>query len=323
MVTTYFADIDLRPVMNVIATAALLIVTLLLVPAISYFTGTALGTAELSALRSLFWILMGAWAGCFLLGELTGNVSQVDKVWSILPIVYAWVVTVHGEFSPRLLIMAGCVTVWGIRLTLNFSRHGAYSLKFWEGHEDYRWQELRERPEFKARWKWTLFNLLFISGYQNILILMMTLPTIVALQFSARPLGWLDFVAAALMLGMILLETVADNQQWRYQSAKKAMIASGRPLQAEYAKGFLDKGLWSWSRHPNYLAEQGVWIAFYLFSVAASGQWINWSIGGCLLLIILFRGSSEFSEEISARTYPEYSNYQQSTARFIPWKRSV
>jgi steroid 5-alpha reductase family enzyme len=304
--------------MNVIATAALLIVTLLLVPVISYFTGTALGATELAALRTLCWILAGAWITCFLLGELTGNVSQVDKLWSILPVIYAWVVAGYGEFSPRLLIMAACVTVWGVRLTLNFSRHGAYRLKFWQGHEDYRWQELRERPEFRTRWKWTLFNLLFISGYQNILILMMTLPTVVALQFSARPLGWLDFVAAALVLGMILLETIADNQQWRFQSARKAMAASGGPLEGDYARGFLDKGLWSWSRHPNYLAEQGVWIAFYLFSVAASGQWINWSICGCLLLVILFRGSSEFSEEISARKYPEYSVYRQKTARFVP-----
>ena len=106
MVTTYFADIDLRPVMNVIATAALLIITLLLVPVISYLSGTALGPAELSALRSLLWILLGAWAGCFLLGEITGNVSQVDRLWSLLPVVYAWVVAAYGDFSTRLLLMA-------------------------------------------------------------------------------------------------------------------------------------------------------------------------------------------------------------------------
>lgn len=306
--------------MNIIGTAALLIVTLLMVPAISFLTGTALGAAEWSALQTLTGILLCAWAACFVAGEWTGNVSQVDKLWSILPVVYAWVVATHGDLAPRLLIMAICVMVWGVRLTLNFARHGAYRLKFWEGHEDYRWQVLRERPEFRPRWKWTLFNLLFISGYQNILILLITLPAIVAMQFSATPLNWLDLAAASVMLGMVLLETVADNQQWRFQSAKKAAAAGGRPLQGDMARGFLSEGLWSWSRHPNYLGEQGAWIAFYLFSVAASGQWINWSIGGCLLLVILFRGSSEFSEEISAGKYPEYARYQQTTPRFLPVK---
>ena len=177
---------------------------------------------------------------------------------------------------------------------------------------------LRQKPEFQPRWKWTLFNLGFISGYQNILILLMTLPTIIALQFFSQPLGWLDYLAAALMLVMLAIETVADQQQWRYQSAKKALIEAGQPLTGAYEKGFLDTGLWAWSRHPNYFAEQGIWISFYLFSVAASGQWINWSISGCILLVILFRGSSNFSEEISAAKYPLYAQYQKDVPRFIP-----
>lgn len=304
--------------MNIVGTAFLLITTLLVVPVISYFTGTSLGPAESAALHSLMMTLLAAWIVCFALGELTHNVSQVDKLWSLLPIAYTWTVAIHGEYSPRLLLMAILVTAWGLRLTYNFSRHGAYRLKFWKGHEDYRWQVLRERPEFQPRWKWTLFNLGFISGYQNVLILLMTLPTVVALQFAATPLGWLDYLAAALMLLMLVIETVADQQQWQFQSAKKALIESGRPLTGRYAKGFLDTGLWARSRHPNYFAEQGIWISFYLFSVAVSGQWINWSISGCILLVILFRGSSNFSEEISAGKYPQYAEYQQKVPRFIP-----
>jgi steroid 5-alpha reductase family enzyme len=215
--------------------------------------------------------------------------------------------------------MSVLVTAWGLRLTWNFSRHGAYRLKFWSGHEDYRWQVLRKKPEFQPRWKWTLFNLFFISGYQNILILLMTLPILVALQFESSPMGWLDYIAAAGIFFMIGLETVADNQQWRFQSAKHAMIRAGQPLTGDYARGFLSSGLWRYSRHPNYLAEQGTWIAFYLFSVSASGQWLNWAVGGCLLLIVLFRGSSAFSEEISAGKYPEYTAYQKAVPRFIPF----
>ena len=305
--------------MNIIATAILLIITLLVVPVISYFSGTPLGANETGALQALCWILAGAWISCFLLGELTRNVSQVDKLWSLLPVVYAWTVAHHGDYAPRLLLMAALVTAWGARLTYNFSRHGAYRLKFWTGHEDYRWQVLREKPEFRSRWRWTLFNLGFISGYQNVLILMMTLPTLVAMQFSDTPLGSLDYIATALIVFMLVYETIADNQQWRYQSAKHALISAGEPLPENFAKGFLDRGLWAFSRHPNYFAEQGFWISFYLFSVAASGQWVNWSIAGSILLVILFRGSSNFSEEISASKYPEYSQYQQTVPRFIPF----
>jgi steroid 5-alpha reductase family enzyme len=125
-------------------------------------------------------------------------------------------------------------------------------------------------------------------------------------------------VAAGFMLLFIGFETIADNQQWRFQKKKHEMIRDQVPLTGDYRKGFLDKGLWSLSRHPNYFAEQGIWICFYVFSVAASGQWLNWSITGCLLLVLLFQGSSEFSEEISAGKYPEYRNYQKKVRRFIP-----
>ena len=307
--------------MNLPGTAALLVATLLVVPIVSYLFGTPLGSLEISALRTMLWILLGAWAACFVLGEMTGNVSQVDRLWSLMPIAYVWVAAGRADHEPRMLLMALLVTAWGLRLTYNFSRHGGYRLKFWTAHEDYRWAVLRARPDFQPRWKWTLFNLVFISGYQNILLLLITLPALVAVQFRATPLGWLDYLAAGLMVFLLVYETVADNQQWRFQSRKQALADSGQLPEGPYAKGFLDRGLWAWSRHPNYFAEQGIWVAFYLFSVAASGLWINWSIGGCILLIALFQGSTAFTEEISAGKYPEYRAYQRQVPRFLPLGR--
>lgn len=306
--------------MNILKTALLLIVTLLIVPIISYFFGTALGPIELLALKKVCYVTLGVIIYCFIIGELTKNNSQVDKFWSIIPIVYVWIIAHYGNYSPRLLLMLILVAIWGIRLTYNFSRHGAFTLKFWEGKEDYRWKILRKKPEFQKKWVWTVFNLFFISGYQNILILLFTLPAIVALQFNNTPLSVIDYIAAGLMLFFIIYETIADQQQWNYQTKKYQLINNNKPLTEYYKKGFLDKGLWAYSRHPNYFAEQSIWIVFYLFSVAASGQWINWSIAGCLLLVILFQGSSDFSEEISAGKYPEYKNYQKNVSRFIPWK---
>ena len=309
--------------MKIITTAVLLVVTLLAVPLFSYFFGTAPGPSEWQAMHTLMIIVGAVIAFSFITGELTGNNSQVDKLWSILPIVYTWVVTVYGGYSPRLLLMSVLVTLWGVRLTINFGMKGAYQWRFWTGEEDYRWQVLRQKPEFNPRWKWTLFNLFFISGYQNVLILLFTLPVIIVMQFNTQPLGIIDYIAAALMLIFIAMETLADIQQWNFQSKKWAMIKAGKELTGDHKKGFLNKGLWAFSRHPNYFAEQAIWVCFYLFSIAASGEWFNWSIAGCLLLVVLFQGSSNFSEEISAGKYPEYETYQKNVPRFLPfgWKK--
>jgi steroid 5-alpha reductase family enzyme len=205
--------------------------------------------------------------------------------------------------------MAFLVTIWGIRLTYNFHRRGGYKLKFWEGEEDYRWSILRQKKEFESPIKWTIFNLLFISIYQMGLILLFTLPIVKCMD--GKPICIWDILLASLFIGFVILETIADHQQWIFQNNKNK-----NPNQL---KGFLSTGLWRIVRHPNYAAEQALWIVFYLFSVAATGIWINWSIMGCILLIVLFKGSSDFSENISVGKYPEYKEYQKSTPRFIPF----
>jgi len=305
--------------MKIVSTAILLGVTLLAVPVFTFFFGTTLGSTEWEVVNLLLKILAGVIAYAFIVGEITRNNSQIDKLWSLLPILYTWIVAGYGNFTPRLVIMSLLVTIWGLRLTFNFAMKGAYQWKFWAGEEDYRWLVLRQKPEFNPRWKWTLFNLFFISGYQSALILLFTLPSIVALQYNAVPLGILDIVAAVLLFCFIVMETLADIQQWKFQSRKWALIKAGQELTGDYKKGFVDKGLWAVSRHPNYFAEQAIWVCFYLFSVAASGQWFNWSIAGCLLLIVLFQGSAGFSEEISAGKYPGYAEYQKRVSRFVPF----
>ncbi len=305
--------------MKISSTAILLFITLFAVPVIAYFFGTSLGVLEWQALHTLILIAIIAIAYSFIVGELTGNNSQVDKLWSILPIVYVWVVAGYGSFTPRLVLMAILVSLWGIRLTTNFAMKGAYQWRFWTGEEDYRWKYLRAKPEFQPRWKWMLFNFFFICIYQHTLILLFSLPSLIALQFNHTPLQWFDFIIAGAILFFILFEMIADIQQWNYQSKKWALINSGKLLIDDYKKGFLDKGLWAYSRHPNYFAEQTIWICFYFFGVAAGGQWLNWSIAGCLLLIVLFQGSATFSESISAEKYPQYKDYQNKTSQFIPF----
>lgn len=306
--------------MNIKLVGTLIGISLIACPLLYIFVGPALDATQLETFKLLLTITGCSALFCFVVGELTGNNSQMDKLWSILPIVYTWVVAIKGGMSPRLLIMALLVTLWGIRLTFNFARKGAYKLKFWEGEEDYRWQVLRDKKEFQPHWKWMIFNLFFISIYQNVLVLMTTFPALVLMNVNV-PFGWLDVVATVLMLGFIIYETVADEQQWAFQSTKWKMIKEGKKLEelpAPYNKGFNTTGLWKLSRHPNYFAEQAVWCSFYVFSIAAGIGIINWSIAGALLLIVLFQGSSAFGEEITASKYPDYDRYCQETPRFFP-----
>lgn len=301
-----------------IKTILILIFTLIVVPLVSFYLDAPLTYEQKDMLRVCIYIYLVTALGCFAVSEITRNCSQVDKIWSIVPIVYAWYVAYAGEWNIRMVLMALLVTLWGARLTYNFSRRGAYSWKFWSGEEDYRWGVLRQMPGFRNKTVWFFFNLFFISLYQNGLILLFTLPILFVQSGNYAPLNALDALAALLFLSFLVIETIADQQQWNYQTEKYRRKAAGKPLTGEYAKGFVSTGLWKIVRHPNYMAEQAIWISFYLFTIAATGRIINWSIAGCLLLLILFQGSSDFSEKISAQKYPEYKKYQKAVGRFLP-----
>ena len=167
-----------------------------------------------------------------------------------------------------------------------------------------------------------IFNLFFICGYQGTLIFLFLLPILTSLNTDASPIQWVDYLLAVLFLTLLALEFIADQQQYVFQKEKYKRINNNLPM-GEYEQGFISTGLWAFSRHPNYLCEQAIWVVFYLFSVVATGEWINWSIAGCILLIILFKGSSDFSESLSARKYPKYKEYQSKVPRFLPFRRKV
>ena len=312
--------------MNLPLIATLLVLSVVVCPFLYLRVGPALDAAQLDTLKTLGMIAGCSALYCFVVGEFTGNNSQMDKLWSLLPIAYTWIIAIDGGFKTRLVVMAVLATLWGARLTMNFARKGAYKLKFWEGEEDYRWSVVRNGAPFKGnRLGWMLFDLFFISIYQNALVLMTTFPALVSMN-STAPFGWVDALATALMFGFILYETIADEQQWAFQTKKWAMIKSGQSLEelpSPYNLGFNTNGLWSISRHPNYFAEQSIWISFYIFSIGAGIGLFNWSIIGCLLLVVLFLGSSALAEEISGGKYPLYQEYCQSVSRFLPGKKYV
>ena len=303
-------------------TIVLLIFTVIVVPFVSFYFGTPLNEVQNHVLFGASMIVSGVIAYCFLIGELSKNNSQVDKLWSIVPIGYVWYMTIEGGMNERMVLMAILVSIWGSRLTFNFARRGAYTWRFWAGEEDYRWEILRKRPGFNNRFVWMIFNRLFISAYQNVLIFLFTLPILASLADNTNPLGIADYALAGVYVTLVIIEFIADQQQYDFQTEKHRRMKEGLPLE-QYEKGFVSTGLWSIVRHPNYACEQAIWVVFYFFSVTATGEWINWSVAGCVLLIILFKGSSDFSEDISANKYPEYSEYQRRVPRFIPFMKGV
>ncbi len=101
-------------------TALLLIFTLIVVPFIAFYYGEAPSDLQWKAIRATSWVYVLSAAICFILSSMTGNYSQVDKLWSIMPVVYVWIIAHIGGYDERLLLMATLVTIWGIRLTYNF-----------------------------------------------------------------------------------------------------------------------------------------------------------------------------------------------------------
>ncbi|KAL1923765.1 uncharacterized protein VTP21DRAFT_8745 [Calcarisporiella thermophila] len=275
--------------------------------------------------------LVGTW--CLLASWVTGNCSQVDCLWSILPVIYSWFFAGRAYLedlvpSSRMLLMAGLVSVWGLRLTYNYYRKGGYQ----HGAEDYRWSYIRKRLHPLM---YQLLNLTFISYFQNYLLLGLTLPCYIAYltRHTAVAFNVIDTIAAGLFGLFLVGEVVADEQQWRFQSRKHYKLAHSLPLSpGDEKRGFLTSGFFRYSRHPNFFCEISLWWAFYFFCVAATTpatHFLNvriesvrdlllWPIAAPVALLLLFVGSTTLTEHISAEKYEDYHIYRRATSMFVP-----
>ena len=241
----------------------------------------------------------------------TGEVAWIDRLWSLCPPLYCLIVAFAAGFQDaRVTLMTVLVVLWGARLTFNFARKGGYR----RGGEDYRWGHVRERMG-PARFQ--LLSITFIHPGQMLLIWLFTSPVHGAWQFPGVPLGWLDYLAAGLFLVFLVGETVADGQMWRFQQDKKRRAAAGE----EVDPPFITTGLYRYCRRPNYFCEIALWMVFYLFAVAASGEWLHWTILGCVGLTLLFIASLRMTEEITAARYPGYRDHQSTISALIPLPR--
>jgi steroid 5-alpha reductase family enzyme len=253
-------------------------------------------------------VFAGICVAVWLLSVTTGEYSWVDRIWWVIPVAYVAVIAGAAGFADaRLDVLLGLVALWGARLTFNFARKGGYA----RGGEDYRWEVLRGRM---SGWQFQVFNVFFIVIYQNVILLLITLPAYTALRHPT-PFGVGDVVAAVVFLAFLVGETVADQQQWNFQGWKRAEVAAGREPQ----RRFVRSGLFRFSRHPNFFFEQAQWWVVFAFgAIAARSVW-QWTVLGAVLLTLLFVGSTRFTESISVSRYPEYTDYQRHTSAVVPW----
>lgn len=266
-------------------------------------TGTPFGLA----LDLCVMLAMSAW----LLSVITRDYSWVDRLWPICPALYCLLVASTNDFgSARMNLMTVLVFLWGARLTFNFARKGGFR----KGGEDYRWVVVQQKLGPVG---FQLLNVTFFALGQMLLVWLFTSPVHQAWLWLQVPLNWLDAVAAALFLVLLVGETLADEQMWRFQQDKQQRIADGQDI----GTPFITTGLFYYCRHPNYFCEIAMWWVFYLFAVAASGQWLHWTGLGCVLLTLQFIPSARLTESISVSRYPTYRDYQASTPAIFPLPR--
>ena len=269
------------------------------------FAATPLGSTLILCfgLAALVWVL----------SIVTREYSWIDRLWSICPLLYCLIVAWNVGFqNPRVVLMTILVGLWSIRLTYNFFRKGGYA----PGGEDYRWKVTQQRM---GPVLFQVLNITFVAPGQMFVIWLFTSPIFQAWRITEVPLGPLDFIVAAIFLVFFVGETVADEQMWNFQQNKKKRVDRGESIDVP----FLTSGLYSYSRHPNYLCDMGLWCSFYFFGVIATGDWFHWSGLGFIALCLIFAGSIPLTESISASKYSDYAKYQATTPVLVPtpWRR--
>lgn len=228
------------------------------------------------------------------------NSSFYDAYWSVAPPLLAlwWLAQApDGVSATRQILVLTVVVLWAVRLTGNW----VYSFPGLH-HEDWRYPLLRERA---GRWG-VLVDLTAIHLFPTLQVFLGMVPAYVALTRPGRDLDVLDVVATLVGLAAIALELAADVQLHRF-------VRSRQPGQV------MDRGLWSWSRHPNYFGEFSFWLAIALFGVAAAPGDAWWLFAGAAAMLAMFQGASiPMMEERSLERRPHYQAVVDRVSRFVP-----
>lgn len=226
------------------------------------------------------------------------DASLVDRMWSLMiaapTLVYAVLSPGNGT---RAFAVLALVLAWGVRLS-------AYiTWRNWGHGEDRRYQEIRARnqPNFGLR------SLYLIFALQMVLAWIVSAPTLAALAGHGA-FGVLDVAGIALALAGFLFEAIGDAQMAAFKAdpANKGRV--------------MDRGLWRYTRHPNYFGETCVWWGLWLVALAAGGAGAIWTVVSPLLmttLLLKVSGVALLEKDIGERR-PAYRDYVARTNAFVP-----
>ncbi len=226
------------------------------------------------------------------------NVAIVDSFWSLMILLQALVYLTCGPSvqigSSRAGLVVLLVTVWALRLSIHIT---------WRNHgqgEDRRYQAMRARNEPYFAFK----SLYLVFLLQAALAWIVAVPLLGAI-LGAKPLALLDYAGVALWAFGFLFEAGGD---WQLAGFRADPANRGR---------IMDKGLWAYTRHPNYFGEFCLWWGFYLIALSA-GAW--WSIAGpALMSVLLIRVSGvRLMEKDIKNHHPGYPDYVRRTNAFFP-----
>ncbi len=227
------------------------------------------------------------------------DASIADIFWGPGFVLLAWsAFFLSGGDGPRRFMVAAMTTLWGLRL---FSH---LLVRNWGSGEDPRYQKMRF-AHGKHFWIVSLFTVFLLQGF---LLWVISLVVQVAL-FVESPvyLTWLDGLGIAVWSAGFIFEAIADYQLYRFRS------------QPSNRGGVMDRGLWAYSRHPNYFGEMLVWWGFYAIALnRPANAWVILSPILITFLLLKVSGVTLLEKHIKKRR-PAYEDYIRRTSAFFPW----
>ncbi|MEM1322202.1 MAG: DUF1295 domain-containing protein [Bacteroidota bacterium] len=231
--------------------------------------------------------------GWFVAANLSKNNSIVDIAWgSGFVLIAGWMQYFHpfeGQF-----ILTTIVTIWGLRLAVYiFYRNMGKP-------EDWRYVELRKS------WGKTVVIQSFIKVFlfQGFLLWVIALPLIPSQGIPLQS-GPLLYFGLFLWFFGFSWEAIAD---WQLLKFKCDRVNQGK---------IMTKGLWSYSRHPNYFGEIVLWWGIF-FVALPLGPWYILIISPLTITFLLIKVSGVPLLESKYKDNPEYQEYKRKTSALIP-----
>ena len=238
-------------------------------------------------------VIAGAMFALWMLSLALEDSSIVDIFWGLGFALVAWVVVLRVGWSPRGALAVALVTVWGLRLAVHLAVRNIGK------GEDQRYQAMRRARGSTWWWK----SLVIVFTFQGVLMWVVSLPLQEAI-IRGGPLGPVDALATAVFVAGLFFETVGDWQLVRFKA------------QPESRGRVMDRGLWRYTRHPNYFGDFLVWWGLYGLALAAGAWWTL--VGPLVMSFLLLRVSGVTLLEQGMKSRPGYEAYVRRTSTFFP-----